>query len=157
MLFRSDGLIPNASLLGTLTPMGQYDIEQWYKLMQVNLNAPFILTQVTLDLLKVSDDTSVIFTSSSVGRTGRAYWGAYAVSKAGNESMMEIWSDELADNTNIRMNTMNPGATRTAMRAKAYPGEDPNSLPKPDEIVNTYLYLLGPDSKGVTGHKFDAQ
>jgi NAD(P)-dependent dehydrogenase (short-subunit alcohol dehydrogenase family) len=152
-----DGILHNASLLGTLTPLGQYDIEQWYKLMQVNLNAPFIMTQTLLDLLKKSDDASVIFTSSSVGRKGRAYWGAYAISKAGNESMMEIWADELETNTSVRMNTIHPGATRTALRAKAYPGEDPQTLPKPDDIVGTYLYLLGPDSKGITGKKYDAQ
>ncbi len=154
---RLDGLLHNASLLGTLTPLAQYDIEQWYKLMQVNLNAPFIMTQALFELLKKSDDASVIFTSSSVGRKGRAYWGAYAVSKAGNESLMEIWADELAENTNIRMNTINPKATRTAMRSKAYPGEDPNTLPKPEAITSTYLYLLSSDSKSVTGQKFDAQ
>ncbi len=154
---RLDGLLHNASLLGTLTPLGQYDIEQWYKLMQVNLNAPFLMTQALLGLLEKSDDASVIFTSSSVGRKGRAYWGAYAVSKAGNESMMEIWADELETNTSVRMNTINPGATRTAMRAKAYPGENPQTLPKPDDIIDVYLYLLGPDSKGITGKKYDAQ
>ena len=154
---RLDGLLHNASLLGTLTPLGQYDIEQWYKLMQVNLNAPFLLTQALLPQLKESDDASVIFTSSSVGRQGRAYWGGYAVSKAGNESMMQIWADELETNTNVRVNSINPGATRTAMRAKAYPGEKPNSVAKPADITSAYLYLLGPDSKEITGKQFNAQ
>ena len=154
---RLDGLLHNAALLGTLTPLGQYDVEQWSKVMQVNLNAPFLMTQACLDLLKKSDDASVLFTSSSVGRKGRAYWGAYGISKAANENMMQIWADELESNTPVRVNSINPGAVRTGMRTRAYPGEDPNTLPKPDAILATYLYLLGPDSKGVTGRQFDAQ
>lgn len=152
-----DGLLHNASLLGTLTPLGQYDIEQWSKVMQVNLNAPFLITHACLELLKKSEDASVLFTSSSVGRQGRAYWGAYAISKAANENMMQILADELESNTSVRANSINPGATRTSMRAHAYPGEDPNTLPRPDEILATYLYLLGPDSKGVQGQQFNAQ
>jgi NAD(P)-dependent dehydrogenase (short-subunit alcohol dehydrogenase family) len=154
---RLDGLLHNASLLGTLTPLGQYDIEQWSKVMQVNLNAPFLLTRACLELLKKSDDASLLFTTSSVGRQGRAYWGAYAISKAANENMMQIWADELESNTHVRANSINPGAVRTSMRARAYPGEDPNTLPKPDEILATYLYLLGPDSNGVRGQQFNAQ
>ena len=154
---RLDGLLHNASLLGTLTPLGQYDTEQWSKVMQVNLNAPFLLTQACLELLKKSDDASVLFSSSSVGRQGRAYWGAYAISKAANENMMQIWADELESNTRVRANSINPGATRTSMRARAYPGEDPNTLPRPAEILATYLYLLGPDSKGISGQQFNAQ
>lgn len=154
---RLDGLLHNASLLGTLTPLGQYNLEQWGKVMQVNLNAPYLMTCACLELLKKSDDASLVFTSSSVGRKGRAYWGAYGISKAATENMMQIWADELENNTSIRVNSINPGATRTAMRAKAYPGEDPSSNPYPAEIMNAYLYLLGPDSKGVTGQQFDAQ
>jgi NAD(P)-dependent dehydrogenase (short-subunit alcohol dehydrogenase family) len=154
---RLDGLLHNASLLGTLTPLGQYDIEQWSKVMQVNLNAPFLMTRACLELLKKSEDASVLFTSSSVGRKGRAYWGAYAISKAAIENMMQILADELESNTAVRANSINPGATRTAMRARAYPGENPNTLPRPDEILSSYLYLLGPDSKGVSGEQFNAQ
>jgi len=154
---RLDGLLHNASLLGTLTPLGQYDLEQWSKVMQVNLNAPYLLTRACLDLLKKSEDASVIFTSSSVGRKGRAYWGAYGISKAANENMMQIWADELETNTSIRVNSINPGAVRTSMRRKAYPGEDPNTITKPEDILATYLYLLGPDSKDETGKQFDAQ
>ncbi|MCW8919363.1 MAG: YciK family oxidoreductase [Gammaproteobacteria bacterium] len=154
---RLDGLLHNASQLGTLTPLGQYDVAQWSRLMQVNLNAPFLLTRACLELLKRSADASILFTSSSVGRQGRAYWGAYAISKAANENMMQIWADELEANTPVRANSINPGAVRTAMRARAYPGEDPNTLPRPEQILVTYLYLLGPDSKGVSGRQFDAQ
>ncbi|MBE0510177.1 MAG: YciK family oxidoreductase [Chromatiales bacterium] len=154
---RLDGLLHNAALLGSLTPLGQYDPELWYKLMQVNLHAPWLMTRACLDLLKNSDDASVIFTSSSVGRHGRAYWGAYGVSKAGNENMMQTWADELESNTAIRVNSINPGAVRTGMRVRAYPGEDPSTLPMPESIMAAYLYLLGPDSKGVTGQQFNAQ
>jgi NAD(P)-dependent dehydrogenase (short-subunit alcohol dehydrogenase family) len=154
---RLDGLLHNASELGTLTPLGQYDLEKWTQVMQVNLNAPYLLTRATLDLLKQSDDASLVFTSSSVGRKGRAYWGAYGISKAANENMMQIWADELEANTNIRVNSINPGATRTRMRATAYPGEIPETVPLPEEIMPAYLYLMGPDSKGITGQQIDAQ
>jgi len=154
---RLDGLLHNAALLGTLTPLEQYDLKQWAQLMQVNLHAPYLLTRAMLPLLKNSKDASVLFTSSGVGRKGRAYWGAYGITKAACENMMEIWADELEANTNIRVNSIDPGAVRTAMRAKAYPGEDPNALPRPEEILTVYLYLLGPDSRGTTGQRTNAQ
>lgn len=154
---RLDGLLHNASMLGALTPLGQYDMEMWGKVMQINLNAPYLMTRACLGVLNKSEDASVVFTSSSVGRHGRAYWGAYGISKAATENMMQIWADELEANTPIRVNSINPGATRTTMRARAYPGENPNTLPKPDEIMAAYLYLIGPDSKGTTGQQFDAQ
>ncbi len=154
---RLDGLLHNAAMLGTLTPLAQYGIEGWNKIMQINLNAPWLMTRACLDLLRKSDDASVLFTSSSVGRKGRAYWGAYGISKAANENMMQIWADELEANTNIRVNSINPGAVRTGMRNRAFPGEDPTTLPTPDSIMPAYLYLLGPDSKGITGQQFNAQ
>lgn len=154
---RLDGLLHNAALLGTLTPLEQYDIKQWAQLMQVNLHAPYLLTRAVLPLLKNSKDASVLFTSSGVGRKGRAYWGAYGITKAACENMMEIWADELETNTPIRVNSIDPGTVRTAMRAKAYPGEDPNTLPRPEEILRVYLYLMGPDSRGTTGQRTNAQ
>lgn len=154
---RLDGLLHNAALLGTLTPLEQYDLKQWAQLMQVNLHAPYLLTRAMLPLLKNSKDASVLFTSSGVGRKGRAYWGAYAITKAADENMMEIWADELETNTTIRVNSIDPGAVRTSMRAKAYPGEDPNNLPRPEEIMSVYLYLMGPDSRGTTGQRTSAQ
>lgn len=154
---RLDGLLHNAALLGTLTPLEQYDIKQWAQLMQVNLHAPYLLTRALLPLLKNSKDASVLFTSSGVGRKGRAYWGAYGITKAACENMMEIWADELEANTPIRVNSIDPGAVRTSMRAKAYPGEDPNALPRPEEILTVYLYLMGPDSRGTTGQRTSAQ
>jgi NAD(P)-dependent dehydrogenase (short-subunit alcohol dehydrogenase family) len=152
-----DGLLHNASILAGLTPLEQHGIEQWYKIMQINLHAPFLMTQALMPALRAAESASILFTSSSVGRKGRAYWGAYAISKAGNESMMQILADELETNTQIRVNSINPGATRTSMRARAYPGEAPESVTKPEEIVATYLYLLGNESKGISGRQFDAQ
>ncbi len=154
---RLDGLLHNAAILGTLTPLEMYDLELWTKVMQVNLNAPYLLTRACLPLLKKSDDASVVFTSSAVGHKGRAYWGAYGISKAAAENMMQILADELEQNTPIRVNSIDPGAVRTRMRARAYPGEDPNINPAPDEIMNQYLYLMGADSKGETGKSFKAQ
>ena len=116
-----------------------------------------MLTQGVLGALKASEDASVIFTSSSVGRQARAFWGAYAVSKFATEGLMQVLADELEHTGKIRVNSINPGATRTQMRRKAYPGEDPQTLLTPEEIMPTYLYLMGADSRGVTGQAFDAQ
>lgn len=151
---RLDGLLNNASILGHRSPIDHYEVKKWLEVMHVNLNAPFILTQALLPLLQKSTDGSIVFTSSGVGRKGKAFWGAYAVSKFGTEGLMQTLADELKD---IRVNCINPGATRTAMRRAAYPGEDPTLLKTPSDIMNPYLYLLGPDSKGVTGQSIDCQ
>lgn len=154
---RLDGLLHNAAFQGLLTPLDQYSVELWSRVMQVNLNAPFLMTTALLDLLRASEDASVVFTSSEVGRHGRAYWGAYGISNAACENMMQIWADELEVNTRIRVNSLDPGPVRTTMRARAYPGEDPNSVPLPESILSAYLYLMGPDSRGVTGQQLNAQ
>jgi NAD(P)-dependent dehydrogenase (short-subunit alcohol dehydrogenase family) len=154
---RLDGVLHNAGILGMRTPMENYDPVTWEKVMRVNVHAPFLLTQTLLPLLHRSEDASVIFTSSGVGRQGRAYWGAYAVSKFATEGMMQVLADELDNDPNIRINAINPGATRTQMRAYAYPAEPPETNPTPAEIMPLYLYLMGPDSKGVNGRSMDAQ
>lgn len=155
---RLDGLLHNASILGQRTPVVQFEPEVWLQVMQVNLNGPFMLTQAMIPLLQKSQDASIIFTSSSVGRKARAYWGAYAVSKFGTEGLMQLVADELdTPSSSVRANSVNPGATRTSMRAFAYPAENPFDNPAPEEIMPVYLYLMGPDSKGVTGQAFDAQ
>lgn len=151
-----DGILHNASILGPRTPLEQLAGENFVKVMQINVNAMFMLTSAMIPLLRLSKDASVVFTSSSVGRKGRAYWGAYAVSKFATEGLMQVMADEL-DDTTIRANSLNPGATRTDMRAHAYPGENPLNNPTPTEIMPLYLYLMGPDSTGVTGQAFDAQ
>ena len=152
-----DGLLHNASLLGDRTPISQYEADTWQQVMQVNVNAGFMMTQALLPLLEASADASIIFTSSSVGNKGKAYWGAYSVSKFATEGMAQILAAELENISNIRVNTINPGATRTNMRAKAYPGEDPVVNFTPEEIMPVYHYLMGADSKGVTGQRFNAQ
>ncbi|HSH48505.1 MAG TPA: YciK family oxidoreductase [Halomonas sp.] len=154
---RLDGILHNAGLLGRITPFEQYNPELWAKVMQVNINGPVWMTQALLPLLQASKDASVIFTSSSVGRKGRAYWGAYAVSKFATEGFSEVLADEVEHLGTLRVNTLNPGATRTAMRQSAYPGEDPMTLRTPEEIMPTYLWLMGPDSRGHSGERFDAQ
>lgn len=151
-----DGLVHNAGVLGDRTPIEQYDIGKWQTVMHVNLTAAFILTQVCLPLLKRAKDASIVFTASGVGRTGRAYWGAYAVSKFATEGLSQVLADELSDTT-IRSNAINPGKTRTGMRAEAYPAEDRGTLAQPEDIVGPYLYLLGPDSTDVNGASIDCQ
>ncbi|MCR6653646.1 MAG: YciK family oxidoreductase [Cellvibrionaceae bacterium] len=153
---RVDGLLHNASELGGRTPLGQYSISDWQKVMQVNVTAPFLLTRALLPLLQKSADGRVVFTGSSVGRKGRAYWGGYAVSKGATETLMQVLADEL-EQTPIRVNSINPGATRTAMRASAYPAEDPAVVTPPEAIMNPYLFLFGPDSKDWHGQQLDAQ
>lgn len=156
-LGRLDGILHNAAVLGELTTLAQYEAGTWDHVMQVNLTAPFLLTQAMLPLLMRSPDASVVFTSSGVGRQPRAFWGAYGVAKAGLEALASTLADELANISNIRVNTVNPGATRTNMRASAYPGEDPNSLARPEDRVPVFLYLMGPESRGVTAQRLDAK
>lgn len=154
---RLDGILHNAAVLGEITPLEMYDPDTWDFVMNVNLRAPFVLTQALLPLLKQSPDASVVMTTSSVGRRARAFWGAYAISKCGIEGLVQMLSDELAAISAIRVNAINPGGTRTNMRASAYPGENPQSVKTPEELMPLYLYLLGPDSTGISGQSFDAQ
>jgi len=154
---RLDGLLHNAGLLGTLSPIEHYDVPTWCRVMHVNVTAAFALTQVLLPALKQSKDASVLFTSSSVGRKGRAYWGAYAVSKFATEGFMQVFASEVENLTSIRVNSLNPGRARTMMRRQAYPAEDINTLPLPETLTGPYIALLGPASRGVTGQTFDAQ
>ncbi|ALZ85484.1 YciK family oxidoreductase [Pseudomonas oryzihabitans] len=153
---RLDGLVHNAGLLGPRVLLEETPAPALAQVLQVNVQAGFALTQALLPLLKAADQASVIFTSSSVGRKGRAGWGAYSVSKFATEGLMQVWAEELAD-AGIRVNSVNPGGTRTAMRAAAYPDEDPARVPAPEAILPVYLYLLGPASQGTTGQALNAQ
>ncbi|NIP72205.1 MAG: SDR family oxidoreductase, partial [Gammaproteobacteria bacterium] len=151
---RLDGLLHNAAFLGSLTPIEHYDVELWYRVLQVNLTGPFMLTRACLGLLKRSSDASVVFTSDEAAR---AYWGAYGVSKHAIDGLMRILADELEANTAVRVNGLDPGPVRTALRRSAYPAEDPGGLPDPEAVVDAYLYLMGPDSRGITGRRLDAR
>jgi NAD(P)-dependent dehydrogenase (short-subunit alcohol dehydrogenase family) len=154
---RLDGLLHSAGLLGTLTPIEQYDVPTWCRVMHVNVTAAFALTQVLLPALKRSADASVVFTSSSVGRKGRAYWGAYAVSKFAIEGLSQVLASELERTSAVRVNTLNPGPARTTMRRQAYPAENIATVPLPSALTAPYIALLGPASRGVTGQAFNAQ
>lgn len=152
-----DGLLHNASIIGPRTPLEQLPDEDFMQVMHVNVNATFMLTRALLPLLKRSEDASIAFTSSSVGRKGRANWGAYGVSKFATEGLMQTLADELEGVTAVRANSINPGATRTGMRAQAYPDENPLNNPAPEDIMPVYLYLMGPDSTGINGQALNAQ
>ncbi|HXA36077.1 MAG TPA: YciK family oxidoreductase [Steroidobacteraceae bacterium] len=152
-----DGVVHAAGLLGDRTPLEQYDVPTWCRVLHVNLTAPFILTQVLLPNLRNSNDASVIFVSSGVVTNPRPFWGAYAVAKSGLESVRSMWSQELEGEPNIRVNSVNPGRMRTAMRAAAYPAEDPNTVPAPASVTGAFLYLLSAKGRGIDGQYIEAQ
>ena len=146
-----DGLLHSAATLGTLTPLALYDPKIWTQIMQVNFNAAWLLTRSCLPVLEKASMASVIFTTSAVARQGRAYWGAYAAAGAALENLVQVWADELSANTHIRMNTLDPGTVRSALRARAYPAENPLTLPTPETIMPVYLYLMGAHSRHING------
>jgi NAD(P)-dependent dehydrogenase (short-subunit alcohol dehydrogenase family) len=154
---RLDGLLHNAAILGQRTPLNNYRQDVWDRLLKVNVTAQFQITQALMPVLEKSNDASVLFTSSGVGKVGRAFWGAYAVSKFAIEGMVQTWGAELDGLGTVRVNAIDPGATRTNMRAQAFPAENPTDLKTPAEIMPAYLYLLGPDSRGVNGRSIKAQ
>jgi NAD(P)-dependent dehydrogenase (short-subunit alcohol dehydrogenase family) len=153
---RLDTLLHNAGMLGERAPIEHHDIPKWMRTMHVNVTAPFILTRYCLPLLRRSADPSIVFTSSGVVPRPRAYWGAYLASKWASEGLMRMLADEL-EQPRIRVNSIDPGKVRTRMRLAAYPAEDPATLPMPESIVVPYLFLLGPDSRGVSGGTFSCQ
>jgi len=154
---RLDGLVHCAAQVGVLAPIEHYDMLSWCRVLHVNLTAAFALTQVLLPALRASKDASVIFSSSSVGRRGRAHWGAYAVSKFGLEGLAQVLADELEGNSAVRVNALNPGPARTRLRRQAFPAENTANVPEPAALVQPYLWLLGPDSRGVSGRSLDCQ
>ncbi|OEF26917.1 YciK family oxidoreductase [Vibrio rumoiensis] len=151
-----DGILHNASLLGSITPFEQIEEAAFDDVMQVNVKAQLLMTQALLRLVHKSDDGRIVFTSSTVGHIGRAYWASYSISKFATEGMMQILADELSD-TSVRVNAINPGATRTKMRASAYPAEDTELLKTPADIMPLYVYLMAPEGKEVHGQCIDAQ
>ncbi len=154
---RLDVLLHNAGMLGERAPIEHYDVAKWMRTLHVNVNAPFILTRSCMALLKRSQDPSIVFTSSGVVAQPRAFWGAYLVSKWASEGLMRMLADELEVAPAMRVNSINPGKVRTNMRLQAYPAEDRSKLATPESIVTPYLYLFGPDSRGVSGETFDCQ
>ena len=151
-----DGLLLNAGILGSLGPIAELDPQEWHQVLQINVTSALLLIQALLPSLRLSPSARILFTSSGVGRRGRAHWGAYAVSKFAIEGLMQVLAAELAD-TPIRVNAINPGATRTRMRAQACPDEDPRQRPAPAELMPLYLDLMGPAGAAIHGQSLDAQ
>lgn len=151
-----DGVLHNAGILGVLSPFEHLDLPTWQDILQVNVTAAMLMSQALIPVLKLAPQSSVVFTSSGVGRQARAYWGGYAVSKFATEGLMQLMAVEY-EGTTLRVNAINPGATRTKMRSKAYPGEDQLTLPTAEQIMPLYLYLMSDDSKAVNGQSLDAQ
>jgi NAD(P)-dependent dehydrogenase (short-subunit alcohol dehydrogenase family) len=147
-----DGLIHNAGIIGTMMPIEQYDLKLWYSTMQINVNAPFMLTQFLIPALNKSNDARILFLSSSVGRNARAYWGAYGVSKFAIEGLSKTLSEEL-EKTNIKTNSLNPGRMRTKMRQTAYPAENVNNNPTPESISPAIVYLMSEKTKALNGEQ----
>ena len=152
-----DGLLLNASILGDRSPIEDYDISIWVQTLHVNLTAQFILVKTLLPVLHLSNKASVVFTSSGVGKVGKAFWGAYSVSKFGIEGLSQILSNEHSNDKSIRFNCINPGAIETKMRKAAYPLENPMNLLKPEDIMEKYLWLMSDDSSDIFGQSIDCQ
>ena len=152
-----DGLLLNAGILGDRSPISQYDVPTWVNTLHVNLTAQFILTQTLLPALYKSKNASVIFTSSGVGKIGKAFWGAYAVSKFGIEALCQILSAEHHNEPSVRFNCINPGPVQTKMRRLAYPLEDEKLLLKPEDILDKYIWLMSDDSLDIDGQSIDCQ
>ncbi|HXV84831.1 MAG TPA: SDR family NAD(P)-dependent oxidoreductase [Candidatus Binatia bacterium] len=151
-----DVLVNNASLLGPRVPIAEYPVSAWEDVLRVNLTGPFLMIQEALKIMMPQRSGSIINVSSGVGRIGKARWGAYAPSKFGVEGLTQMLADEVRE-FGIRVNAVNPGPTRTGMRASAYPEEDPLTLPTPEDIVPLFIYLASDDSAAVTGQSLDAQ
>jgi NAD(P)-dependent dehydrogenase (short-subunit alcohol dehydrogenase family) len=147
-----DGLIHNASIIGTMMPIEQYDIKTWYSALQINLHSVFLLSQFLIPALHQSPDARVLFMSSSVGRKARAYWGAYGVSKFAIEGLSKTLAEEL-EKTNIKVNTLDPGKMRTEMRRTAYPAENSDNIPKPEEKSPAIVYLMSQEAKDIHGEQ----
>lgn len=151
-----DGLLHNAGLLGMLSPFEQFEEAIFDEVMQINVKAQFLMTQALLPVLQQSDDARIIFTTSTVGHQGRAFWGAYAISKFATEGMMQTLAHEM-EGTQVKVNAINPGGTHTRMRAQAFPAEDISLLKTPKDLMPLYVYLMAPKSIELNGQCIDAQ
>ncbi|WP_434355460.1 YciK family oxidoreductase [Parasalinivibrio latis] len=151
-----DGILHNAGQLGVLSPFDQIEEKDFDEVMQVNVKATFLMTKALLSLVKKAENGSIVFTTSTVGHVGRAFWGTYAISKFATEGMMQTLADEM-EGSSVRVNAINPGGTRTSMRAKAFPAEDTNLLKTPEDLMPLYVYLMAAESKTVNGQCIDAQ
>ena len=149
-----DGIIHNAAILGTMTPLEDYELSQWDEVLNINLRAPFLLTKTLKKILENSAMPRIIFTSSGVANVGRAFWGAYSASKFAVKGLAEILRDELETTSNIKVFNYDPGKTRTSMRASAYPAENPEDVKKPSALFNDYLWFFSEESQLSKQHYF---
>ena len=150
-----DGIIHNAAILGTMTTLEDYELSRWDEVLNVNLRAPFLLTKTLKTILETSTLPRIIFTSSGVANVGRAFWGAYSVSKFGLKGLAEIFANELETTSSIKVFNFDPGATQTKMRASARPAENPNSLKTPNDLVNCYLWFFSEESSNSKQNYFE--
>ena len=146
-----DGILHSAAAFYSLTPLHLQTLEQWNKLLKINLVAPFALTKACLPLLQASPDASVIFTGETHGHHPSAYWGGYAVSKSGLETLTTVFSEEYEKTPSLRFNTLIPGPVNSPLRRKTHPGELPEQLPKTADLMPWYVWLMGPDGREVHG------
>jgi NAD(P)-dependent dehydrogenase (short-subunit alcohol dehydrogenase family) len=149
-------LVNNASVLGPRVPIADYSLAAWEEVIRVNLTGLFSMTRQVLPSMLARRTGAIINLTSGVGRAGKARWGAYAVSKAGLEGFTQVLADEVRE-AGIRVNSVNPAATRTQMRAAAYPAEDPSTLPTPESIMPIFIYLASDDSVNITGQALNAR
>jgi NAD(P)-dependent dehydrogenase (short-subunit alcohol dehydrogenase family) len=148
---RLDGILHSASTVPVLTPLANQKLDLWMTSLRVNLAAPFALTKACLPLLKHAVDGSVIFTSETHGHNPAAYWGSFAIAKAGLETLTKIWTEECEIFPNLRINTFIPGPVATPQRSATHPGEVRSSMPTAESLAPYYLYLMGHDSRRIRG------
>jgi NAD(P)-dependent dehydrogenase (short-subunit alcohol dehydrogenase family) len=148
-----DGVIHNAAILGAHTPMVLVEPQIWQRVIQTNLTAPYLITRSCYPLLKAAPSASLIFTTDAVAQQGRAYWGPYAVTKAGLDNFMQILADEWENNTSIRVNSLDPGPVLTLLRRQAFPGENPDALPTPEDSLLPFLYLIDGQHHALRGQR----
>lgn len=156
-LGRLDGILHCAALFDDLSPLEGQTVEQWSKLLRVNLIAPFALTRACAPLLRAAPDAAVVFVSESHALQPAAFWGGFAVSKSGLGPLATIFSEEWSRHPNVRVNVLVPGPVNTPQRLKSHPGEDKAAIPQPEDLVPAFLYLLGPQSTGISGKVFAAE
>jgi len=149
-------LVNNASMLGPREPIIRYPVPAWERVVKANLTAVFLVTKEVLGVMVRQKEGVIINLSSGVGRIGKARWGAYAAAKFGVEGLTQVVAEEVKE-WNIRVNAVNPGGTRTEMRAEAYPDEEPMTLPTPEEIAPIFVYLASAESREISGKSFDAR
>lgn len=149
-----DGIVHSAAHFKAFAAMEDIDPREWVEGLQVNLTAAYTITRLCLPLLRKSSDASVVFISDASGRNAKAFHGIYGVAKAAIESMAKAWAQEIELEPGLRINTFDPGALRTQIRVKGYPGELMDNIPAPETAVPSLLWLLGPDSRGVSGKAF---